>query len=417
MEGQQGSGLGRGSRPFSRAVPILLAAISGCGDAAQDRADASDTEAALAVEWAVEEEPSLIIGHEGSPEYEFTDVVGMGRLSSGDWMVFDRGSRQLRHYDSTGVFLRAAGGAGEGPGEFQDVLFMSVLDGSRVFAYDQILRRLTQWDHAGNLTGSWTLAPPATGTVPAAVGLTDGATFVWANHSSRPCVLNAVGVDSLAFYRLRIEGGGSKRDPTGTAEAPIAYAAGWTRWGSDSNILGTCLRQVVHFSPGSLAATRSGRLYIAERSGVKLTVHDLESGSSDVVHVPVSRRPLTREIIDRFIEREAGASHRDELRRELPQDRGMQFYATSLRELPYADSLPVVDQLRVDAGGYVWLRRYVLPTDPTASWIVVEEDGNVAAELALPTHLRVFDIGSDYIAGVERDSFDVQRIVIRRLRR
>jgi hypothetical protein len=66
--------------------------------------------------------PALVIGTRTGEMYELSGVAGAARLSGGTIVVADGGSRQLRFFDSTGAFIRAVGGPGDGPGEFRELL-------------------------------------------------------------------------------------------------------------------------------------------------------------------------------------------------------------------------------------------------------------------------------------------------------
>src|SRR5688572_24740669 len=57
-----------------------------------------------AEEWRVADSPFLVIGKEGATEYEFGDIVGLGKLESAEWVLYDRGGHQLRFYDSVGKY-------------------------------------------------------------------------------------------------------------------------------------------------------------------------------------------------------------------------------------------------------------------------------------------------------------------------
>src|SRR5687768_1766770 len=68
-------------------------------------------------EWRVEPRPLVDIGAvEADPMYEFSDVIGVLRLSDGRVAVANMASGEIRFYDKTGKFLLAAGRKGAGPG-------------------------------------------------------------------------------------------------------------------------------------------------------------------------------------------------------------------------------------------------------------------------------------------------------------
>jgi len=102
--------------------------------------------------WSVSFEPQVTIGVlDGSVEYQLYDVVAAARQSDGDLMVVDGGTRELRIYDSDGVFLAKSGGRGSGPGEFQNPVQVLVLPGDTLLVWDDALARVSRFDPTGNL--------------------------------------------------------------------------------------------------------------------------------------------------------------------------------------------------------------------------------------------------------------------------
>src|SRR5688500_5537398 len=61
---------------------------------------------------------TLIIGDE-RPDYAFSYIWDMAVDHQSRVFVLDRGSGNVRLFDANGRFLRALGGKGSGPGEFQ----------------------------------------------------------------------------------------------------------------------------------------------------------------------------------------------------------------------------------------------------------------------------------------------------------
>ena len=131
--------------------------------------------------WTVAEAPLLEIGTvTGAPEYQFADVVAAVRLSNGDIVVADRGASELRGYDPEGTFQWRAGGAGEGPGEFQSLDFLGSMAGDSLVTHDRSLQRVQLFDPAGRLARTLRVTLPrgeaaSNGSGPdKAIGVVDG---------------------------------------------------------------------------------------------------------------------------------------------------------------------------------------------------------------------------------------------------
>jgi hypothetical protein len=350
-------------------------------------------------------EPALIIGRDGDARYEFAEIVGGGRFSSGEWVLFDRGSRQLRVYTTRGEHLRSVGRAGDGPGEFRDVLHMSVGADDGSYIYDQLLRRVTVVDGSGRIAGTFALTQSAEGTVPAAVGFAGDAHLIVQSHLIPRCRQGIVSDDTAVFYSVPFQAGGSSQ--------VVAREPGMRRWGNTLNVLDICMGQVVPFAPGPVAAVTGSAMYVAVRDQPVVRRHSMPHGEVQDIHIEgVKRRAVTREAIDRNVERQLASAPRDEIGRELPRDRGMQLYERRLQELPYPDSLPLFDRILIDPHSLLWLRLFTLPADTLATWIVTRSDGSIVERLQLPARFKVFDIGAEYIAGQVADELDVQRFVV-----
>ena len=126
--------------------------------------------------WRVLEEPAVDIGVlDGDPVYQLFDARDAARLASGEIVIANRGTQELRFYDAAGRFLRSAGREGEGPGEFRSLVSVAVVEDS-IFAYDIRLNRISVFESTGRFVRSFRLESPADGrSYPSPVGaLPDG---------------------------------------------------------------------------------------------------------------------------------------------------------------------------------------------------------------------------------------------------
>jgi len=155
------------------AVVLVTAALfaTGCGSdqgarrsAGRDSAGVTIVENALAAEgsgavglpWRVAEEPSLEIGAPGGPdEYQLYRVRGVSRLSDGSIAVVNGGTNELRVYGPDGAFRGAAGGQGDGPGEFRAVRPAGRLGGDTLLLFDPAHNRFTRVAPGPSIAGSF----------------------------------------------------------------------------------------------------------------------------------------------------------------------------------------------------------------------------------------------------------------------
>jgi len=74
---------------------------------------------------------------------------------------------------------------------------------------------------------------------------------------------------------------------------------------------------------------------------------------------------------------------------------------------------PAYRRLLVDAPGNLWARRFRPPwAEEEPSWYVFNEQGAWLGEITTPRGLWVFEIGADYLLGLQRDELDVPFVVM-----
>jgi len=78
--------------------------------------------------------------------------------------------------------------------------------------------------------------------------------------------------------------------------------------------------------------------------------------------------------------------------------------------------LPLFGSLRGDPEGNVWIgESTVFATETPSAYQVVTSDGEWQGSIDLPEGLRVLQIGSDVVLGIETDELDVQAVAVCRI--
>ena len=93
--------------------------------------------------WKVDSAPVVTIGNAAADSDAIGFVVGAVRLDDGSIVIADRDKDQLRLYDSTGHFVRAAGRKGQGPGEFRGLEGLARCGSDELWA--DIAPRISVW--------------------------------------------------------------------------------------------------------------------------------------------------------------------------------------------------------------------------------------------------------------------------------
>src|SRR5262245_58986830 len=77
--------------------------------------------------WTLDPQPVLEIANESQgPNTLFTRIAHIERLSTGELLVVDGATRELRFFDARGQFVRKTGRNGGGPGEFREISGVAV---------------------------------------------------------------------------------------------------------------------------------------------------------------------------------------------------------------------------------------------------------------------------------------------------
>lgn len=103
--------------------------------------------------WLVSKESLVSIGSVSDDSlYELSRAESAIRLTNGEIVVANRGSRQLRWYDSRGRYVRSFGRRGQGPGEFRS-LYVFEGPGDTILVYDDVNRRTSRITSDGRYRG------------------------------------------------------------------------------------------------------------------------------------------------------------------------------------------------------------------------------------------------------------------------
>lgn len=368
-------------------------------------------------EWSISEEPIRSIGvRTGEAPYMFGDITGALRLSSGEIVIVDGHDFQFRVFGPDGVFRRAFGREGEGPGEFKRVVMRKLLDGG--FAvFDDRLDRVTIFDDQGAIvstrstdcgsgdTGSFRTL----GLVPCYFGgLTgDGAVFWYGSRDSEEPIpgrrLDVV---------LRYPGGKHIFAlDTGTCTAVIDSVSAES-WAHILRSTGGMLAQwgvPELFSPKGHRAFGPRMLALGESSRFEIRLRD----SSGVLQriLRVAREP---ELVT--------DAHLDAIRNLIgtpaslsPVDLAMQY----LSEVPTGGPIPFFSELRFDDAGRLWIADYIpspeLVIVDELRWTIFDENLLPVAHMTTGPSGNILEMGDDYVLLVERDEMDVQRVAMYRI--
>ena len=341
--------------------------------------------------WQVFPEPLVSIGKvSGEEPYLLGDVVGAVRLRDGTVVVADGQPAELRFYDSTGVFMDAVGGRGEGPGEFQSLHALWRCEGDHLCAYDRDARSFQVWNSNRDFVRRAPVMEP---------------------HSDRPRRPFSVVFSPEAEGFLGI---GWQRPKFDYEEGEV-YQAFAPLWLFDGE--GDLLRELGEFLSaervysGRLTAPhpfgRRGtfalapeRVIIGTGEAFELLILDLRGSPVQIFRGPPQDLAVTDELVDEY------------RRADLSGDAAGNRSTWEAAGYPVVEAVPAVTKLLVDPDGNLWAKRFSKPEDSEVSWAVFAADGEFLGHLRVPDGLTLTDIGRDWIVGIRADDLGVERVEV-----
>lgn len=348
--------------------------------------------------WTLSDAPILTLGVvEGAPEQEFERIADAVRLADGRIVVANDGSGELRYFAADGRFLGAAGGKGDGPGEFRSIARLWSAGGDTVVAYDPLSTRLTTLAGVGTLVVSTPLLPVAGGgpQPPEVVGrFPDGSLL--ARVLAPPPLDAAAGSrqDSVAYFRVR------PGDSTATSLG---------RFPGDESFVMREGSGVSAFPPifgrRTYVAVGGGHFYVGPSDAYRIDVRSTSGRLLRSIRAHQPGEPVTRAHLDRYRhEYLAGIERGEQPRLER-----------ILARLPIPATFPAHGRMLVDAESNLWVAAYHRPGDDRPVWNVFDPRGRWLGPVTTPGRLRVTAIGGGIVLGVGRDEQDVEKVLVYQL--
>ncbi|MGH7500289.1 MAG: 6-bladed beta-propeller [Longimicrobiales bacterium] len=164
-------------RPFAKTYTLRVLALvlgTACGDAAREpgarggwRADidtVGDTIVVTTLGGTETREAHLVeefrIGSvEGADHQVFGDITALAANEAGEVFVYDAQAVALRRYGADGRYIGTIGGPGAGPGEYQNVAGLAVLEDGRIVVHDFGNARYNVYTADGEILTTWLLRP------------------------------------------------------------------------------------------------------------------------------------------------------------------------------------------------------------------------------------------------------------------
>ncbi|MXX35751.1 MAG: hypothetical protein F4107_03235 [Gemmatimonadetes bacterium] len=317
--------------------------------------------------------------------------MGVVRLSTGDIVIAESTTGELRRYDQSGALVWRAGGQGQGPGEHKYLGFLRSLPGDSLVTADSDRLRLNVFGPDGKVLRTIRLEMPEPGLVPRGfVGVSErDLVMTFEDRREEPARPGVGRWPGLRIAMLSLDDGRIRT----WIDVP----------GSESLVFGKGPEYPV--SGGSLA------LVDTEQFSVRFI--DLDGRSTQrILRRDEPARQVTSDHVEAWVEWAISVT-RD------PQ--GTDPVIRAARETPMASTLPVLESLYLDAVGNLWVEPYSVFGTPMPPFQVYTPDGSWLGSVAVPPGLgterrlrfgfgRTCEIGNDYILGVWHDELGVEHV-------
>lgn len=392
---------------------VLATTILGCTAAGESGGDASSG----AATWMVEAVPLQRLAPNGDAPYDFLRITRVMRLPTGELVVADGASRELRLFGEDGAYRRALSREGGGPGELRELSWAGRA-ADTVFAFGWGARFVNAYTREGLVSEVPLQSSGSGGTQPASAAggaplppsgpsvqgrLTSGALLVLPVSlrilpDLEPGVLHR-GEEELA---LLMPGADSGLVPLGTHPATTLYTY---------RVTGLPMRALAGrftYGPQLVYGASGDRVWIGDSGRDTIAIHDATGARVGSAVWPEAPRPLDAAAIARVRERELAAAP-DERRRSAIET----LHGEALRPV----TAPRFTAFVPGPDGEMWVERYREDPLEAAEFLVFDADGRFVARVELPPRFTPHEIGADYVVGVEKDENDVEIPVEYRLRR
>lgn len=356
-------------------------------------------------QWQLSPSPIVRIGEEGDANREFQRVVGVVRLPTGEIVVGNGGSQELRVFSAAGVFLRTLSRRGQGPGEIQSLAAI-VHNRDTVFAIEQSpgpsqLHIFTLAD--GFRSRALLRASNAPRGVSAMGRLASSELLVRQGGFSvaTPPPLGTLQRDSMTLGVLRVG------DPGEVVWLGTFPNNTWYSYNLSSGPVKTTLAR---FTLGpSLASVAAGdHVWIGDTGTGFIRLFDAAGKPAGTLTVPFVSRPFSELALARAKARALEAATNTDLRNRIEG-----LYASDIRP----PVTPRFSRLIAGVAGEVWIESYQEDPGAATQVVVVSASGRPMATLIVPPNVTIYEGGADYAVGVETDGDGIQRVVQLRLRR
>lgn len=354
--------------------------------------------------WTLSAAPDVRIGGDATPQTTFTRIAVV-RAPTGEVVVEDNGSGELRLFSPSGEFIRNLSRRGNGPGEYQSrSLLWRSDDTVFVVTFSPGAPDVYSYTTAGGFRSRMTVRAANIPRAISALGRLTSGRFLISKRNAFTVLdpnLRAGEVsrnsDTLGILTVG-DSGGVTWIGTFPAATRITYASPFLQ--GRATYLNTVL------GPFLVTGVSGNQVWLGDSGAGEITIFDVSGSRIRTVAMPTPQRPLNEPAVEAAARRAIAAATNDNARA-----RAEALYAKAARPRTaprFASFTPGVD-------GEMWVSLFTEdPTAPTR-FLVMDRSGKPVAQAVVPSNVSVAEIGRDYVLGRAIDADGVESVVLYRL--
>jgi hypothetical protein len=338
--------------------------------------------------WFVASEPELTFGtEEGDENLQFYRVFSVIQLSSGNIVVSNSGTHELRFFDLNGNFIKSTGQNGRGPGDFGDWSSMNLhkYSDDAFIVNDNSNNRGQIFSNDGELITVNSIEKIKNAGNPSITDVfTDNSWLVWSVIGSAAITGNPGEIvqHEVGFHRLF---------PDWNYDKMLFKIPARPRYVNEYQ--GITNYPFIPLTAEPIYITDSTNAVLFSKASEPTITRVDTTGN----YTHTYKWDLTRIKTDSIWDRYKQEYYLDPL--SSYPDRKAQYEHLLSEDLPIPENIPAISALKIDAEDNVWAKRFVLPWDETEVWDVLSSSGNWLTSIKIPQGFTVTEIGSDYLLG------------------
>jgi hypothetical protein len=317
-------------------------------------------------------EEDLSIGNEDDENYMFYGLVTLAVDSEGNIFVLDGGNYRIQKFDKNGSYLQTIGGRGQGPGEFEQPMWIHVDSKDNIYVFDSLTSNLHVFEKEGKFKETIKLAHSLFfGLGISKEGNILSQTFFYSQEESTEDV---VLMDAKGKVIKRIVSYPFERAPR-----------------IKKRILGNQYSHRLHFYPaldgsGVYGHSSEYKLYVLNDSGEMKFIIEKEERAE-----PVTQKDKSG-LIDRYLERQEKSDRKEKLTRNEVK-----------KAYIFPEFKPFFSGIVLDNEGRIYVERFKLynPEDRSKVYDLFSEEGYYIYRVKMPLPSRLIKNGCIY--RTERD--------------